>query len=46
MTLPVLGHEVAPHEQVEELIGAAQLDIRLERHRVVRLGDRVEKLVE
>ena len=35
-----------PTQQVEELVRAAELDVRLERHRVVALGERVEQLVE
>ena len=37
---------IAAHEQIERLIGAAQLDVRAERDGVVALGERVEELVE
>ncbi len=40
------GHDVAAHVQVEELIGPAQLDVRLEEHRVVGLHQRVQELVQ
>ncbi len=36
---------LAPHEQVELLVGPAQLDVGLQRHRVVGLGQRVQELV-
>ena len=39
-------HEVAADVEVEELIGAAELDVSLQEDRVVRLGERVEELVE
>ena len=38
----VLAHEVAPDQQVEELIGAAHLHIALQRDGVVRLRQRIE----
>ena len=41
----VARHDVAADVQVEELIGAAELDVRSERDRVVRLDKRIEKLV-
>ena len=37
-------HDLAPGEQVVELVGAAELDVRLDRDRVVGLHERVEKL--
>src|SRR3990167_3341328 len=37
--------QLASHQQVELLIGAAQFDIRLQRYRVITLNQRVEKLV-
>ena len=37
-------HHRAPGEQVVELVGAAELDVRLDRDRVVRLHERVEQL--
>ena len=37
-------HDVAAREQVVELVGAAQLDVRLDRDRVVGLHERVEEL--
>ena len=43
--LPVSRHQVAPDEQVEELVGAAELDVAFERDRVVALEERVEELV-
>ena len=42
----VARHEVAADEQVEELVGAAELDVALERDRVVALEERVEELVD
>jgi hypothetical protein len=36
--------DVAPQEQVELLVGAAQLDVGADRHRVVSLHERVQKL--
>ena len=42
--LPVGALDVAPHQQVELLIGAAQLDIGLDRNRVVALQQRVHQL--
>jgi hypothetical protein len=39
-------HDVAADVQVEQLIGAPELDVGLQRHRVVRLRQRVEKLVD
>jgi len=35
-----------PNEEVEGLVGSAHLDVRLERHRVVPLRQRVEELVQ
>ena len=37
--------QFTPHQQVEALIGSAQLDVGLHRHRVVALNKRVEELV-
>ena len=42
---PVGRHDVAADVEVEELIGAAELDVRFERHRVVRLRERIQELV-
>ena len=39
-------HDVAADVEVEELIGAAELDVGLEEDRVVGLRERIEKLVE
>ena len=36
---------MAAHEQIEFLIGAAQLQVGLQSHRVVALHERVQKLV-
>ena len=38
--------QIAAHEQIERLIGAAELHVRAERDGVVALGERVEELVE
>ena len=38
--------QIAPHRHVELLIGAAQLEIGLDRNRVVALQQRVEELVQ
>ena len=38
--------QLAADQQVEELVGAAELDVRLERDRVVALQQRVEELVQ
>ena len=43
--LVVVALELASHEQVEFLVGAAEFDVGLERHRVVALRDGVEQLV-
>jgi hypothetical protein len=37
--------QVAAHQQVELLVGAAQLQVALQRHRVVALHQRVQELV-
>jgi hypothetical protein len=37
--------QMAAHEQIELLVGAAQLQVALEGHRVVALHQRVEKFV-
>ena len=36
---------MSAHEQIELLIGAAQLEVRLQSHRVIALHERVQKLV-
>ena len=41
---PVVRHDVAPGEEVVQLVGASDLDVRLDRHRVVRLHRRVQQL--
>ena len=41
---PVRLHHLAAGEQVVELVGAAELDVGLDRHRVVRLHERIEEL--
>ena len=43
---PTRSLEVAAHQQVERLVGAAHLDVRLERDRVLGLEQRVQELVE
>ena len=43
---PVRALQVPPEQQIERLVGAAELDIGAERHRVVGLGERIEELVE
>src|SRR5450830_1021602 len=43
--LPRLPHEVAPDEEVEELVRATQLDVGCQRDGVVALAERVEQLV-
>ena len=40
----VLRHHLAAGEQVVELVGAAELDVGLDRHRVVGLHQRIEQL--
>ena len=42
--LPVGLLHLAAHEEVVELVGAAELDVGLDRHRVVPLHDRVQEL--
>ena len=42
----LLAHQIATEKQVEELVRAAQLDVRPQGDRVVALGERVEQLVE
>ena len=42
---PVARHDVAADVEVEQLIGAAELDVGFEEHRVVRLRERIEELV-
>ena len=44
--LPRLAHELAPDEEVEELVRAAELDVGVERDGVVALAERVEELVD
>ena len=43
--LSVPGHQVAAEEQVEQLVGPAELDVAREGDRVVCLQERVEELV-
>ncbi len=38
--------QMAAHQQVELLVGAAQLQVRLQGHRVIALQQRVQKLVQ
>ena len=42
----VAPHQLAADEEVEELVGAAELDVGLEDDRVVPLAERVEELVD
>ena len=42
----VARHEIAPEEQIEQLIGSPELDVALEGDRVVGLQERVEELVD
>ena len=42
---PVGRHDVAADVEIEQLIGAAELDVGLEEHRVVGLRERIEELV-
>ncbi len=44
-SLPHDRLQMAADEEIELLIGSSELDIRLQRHRVVPLKERVEKLV-
>ncbi|MDF2640998.1 MAG: peptidase [Pseudomonas sp.] len=44
--LPIRTLQFAPHQQVEFLIGAAKLYVRLERNRVVTLHQRVQEFVD
>ncbi len=44
--LSILAHEVAADQEIEELIGAAELHIDLEGDGVIGLRQRVEKLVQ
>ena len=44
--LPVASLQLAADQQVELLVGAAQLDVGLERDRVVALHQRVQELVD
>src|SRR5471032_728396 len=43
--LTITTLQLTPHQQVEFLVGPAQLDIRAQRHRVIPLNQRIEKLV-
>jgi len=38
--------QISSHQQIEFLIGSAQLDICVERYRVVALHERIQKLVK
>ena len=42
--LAVGALDVAPEQQVELLVGAPQLDVRVDRHRVIALQQRVQQL--
>ena len=42
----VLGHERTSHEQVEGLVGAAKLHVRLERNGVVALHEGIQEFVQ
>jgi hypothetical protein len=44
--LAEIAHEVASHQEVERLVGAAELDIRLHHDRVVRLHHQVQEFVQ
>ena len=44
--LPVVSLQLAADQQVELLVGAAELDVRLKRHRVVALRERIEEFVD
>ncbi len=44
--LAVLALVLPPQQQIEELIAAAELDVGLDRDRIVRLRDGIEKLVQ
>src|SRR5205823_13177899 len=41
----VFAHQIAADEEIEELIGAAHLDVAFQRDRVVALRERKEQLV-
>mmetsp|Transcript_49010 Transcript_49010/g.115137 ORF Transcript_49010/g.115137 Transcript_49010/m.115137 type:complete len:407 (-) Transcript_49010:717-1937(-) len=43
--LAILLLQMAPHQQVELLVGAAELQVGLQRHRVIALHQRVEEFV-
>src|SRR5471032_421400 len=43
--LTITTLQLTPHQQVEFLVGPAQLDIRAQRHRDIPLNQRIEKLV-
>ncbi len=43
--LPVRPLQLAPHQQIKFLVRAAQFDIRLQRHRVIPLRQRIQQLV-
>ncbi|EKE16755.1 MAG: hypothetical protein ACD_10C00820G0001 [uncultured bacterium] len=38
--------QFAPHQQIEFLVGAAQLDVRPERHGVIALHQRIDEFVD
>ena len=44
--LAVVPLHLAADQQVEFLVGPAQLDVRLQRHRVVSLRQRIQELVD
>ena len=44
--LAVVFLQAAAHQQVELLVGAAELDVGLQRHRVVALHQRIQELVD
>ena len=43
--LPICLLDLAAEEQVEELVGASDLDVGVDGHRVVRLVERIQDLV-
>ena len=44
--LSIVLLQLAPHQQVEFLVRAAQLDVRLERHGIVALHQRIDEFVD
>ncbi len=47
--LRLLAHgplEIAPHQEIEGLVGAAQLHVGSQGHRIVGLGDGIQELVQ